>query len=324
MNLRTTQIGSSRVVSATSCLALLALVAAVSSGCSIRRVAVNKLGDALAAGGASFATDDDPDLVKDAAPFSLKLMESLIAESPRHKGLRYATASGFTQYAYAFVQLESEEIESKDLQAATALRQRARRLYLRARNHGLRGLEVTYPGLEQRLRSNARMAAKELGVKDVPLIYWTAVAWAASISVSKDNPEAVADLPVAEALMDRALELDENYADGSIHGFLITYEMSRKGVPGDPAQRARKHFDRAVEITHGQRAGPFLSLAEAVSVPEQNRAEFDALLGRALAINPDAKPEWRLENLVMQKRARWLLGRVDDLILPPLPAEEKP
>lgn len=307
-----------------SCVALAALVALMSSGCSIRRMAVNKLGDALAGGGASFASDDDPDLVKDATPFSLKLMESLIAESPRHKGLRYASASGFTQYAYAFVQLESEAVENKDLAAATALRERARRLYFRARNHGLRGLEITHPGLEQRLRNNARAAVRDLGSLDVPLTYWTAVAWAAAISVSKDNPEAVADLPIAEALMDRALELDEKYADGAIHSFLITYEMSRQGASGDAAERARRHFDRAVELSGGQRAGPFLSLAEAVSVPKQNRTEFESLLKRALAIDPDAKPEWRLENLVMQKRARWLLGRVDDLILPPLPPEEKP
>jgi hypothetical protein len=56
-------------------------------GCSIKRMAVNKLGDALAAGGTTFASDDDPELVKAAVPFSLKLMESLLAESPNHLGL---------------------------------------------------------------------------------------------------------------------------------------------------------------------------------------------------------------------------------------------
>ena len=33
------------------------------------------------------------------------------------------------------------------------------------------------------------------------------------------------------------------------------------------------------------------------------------------------KPEWRLANLIMQRRARWLLGRVDELILDALPKE---
>ncbi len=66
----------------------------------MKRMAVNKLGDALAGGATTFASDDDPERVKAAAPFSLKLMESLMTESPNHKGLLFATASGFTQYAF--------------------------------------------------------------------------------------------------------------------------------------------------------------------------------------------------------------------------------
>src|ERR1051326_1848397 len=118
----------------------------VAPGCSIKRLAVNKLGDALAGGGATFASDDDPELIRAAVPFSLKLMESLLAESPKHKGLLFAASSGFTQYGYAFVQQDAEELEEKDVAAALEMRQRARRLYLRARNYALRGLESAHPG----------------------------------------------------------------------------------------------------------------------------------------------------------------------------------
>src|SRR4030095_2817365 len=104
-------------------------LAVIGSGCSIRHMAVNKVGDALSGSGSTFASDDDPELVKAAAPFSLKLMESLLNESPRHEGLLLATTSGFTQYGYAFVQQDADELEDKDLEAATALRMRARRLY---------------------------------------------------------------------------------------------------------------------------------------------------------------------------------------------------
>jgi predicted anti-sigma-YlaC factor YlaD len=48
-------------------------------------------------------------------------------------------------------------------------------------------------------------------------------------------------------------------------------------------------------------------------VRSQDRAEFERLLKRALEIDPDARPEWRLANLVMQRRARWLLARTDSL-----------
>jgi predicted anti-sigma-YlaC factor YlaD len=282
---------------------------------------VNKAGDALAGGGTSFASDDDPELVKAAAPFSLKLMESLLEQSPRHRGLLFATASGFTQYAYAFVQQDADELEDRDISAAAILKARARRLYLRARNYGLRGLELEHPGFQKALSGDPVKGVSSASTKDVPFLYWTAVSWAAAISVSKDQPELVADIPKVEALIDRALALDESFDHGAIHTFLITYEMSRHGGEGDSETRSRRHFERALELSGGQMVGPLVALAESVSVQRQDAAEFKSLLERALAINPDAKPEWRLTNLVMQRRARWLLARADELFLRPSKGE---
>src|SRR5262249_31525327 len=109
------------------------------SGCSFKKAAANKLGDALSSSGTTFSSDDDLELIRAAVPFSLKLMESVLSQTPHHQGLLFATASGFAQYAYAFVQLDADELEDKDFAAANALRGRAGRLYLRARNYGLRG-----------------------------------------------------------------------------------------------------------------------------------------------------------------------------------------
>jgi predicted anti-sigma-YlaC factor YlaD len=242
-------------------------------------------------------------------------MESLLAENPEHQGLLSAAASGFTQYAFAFVQQEADELEARDLAAAEALRTRARRLYVRAHTYGLRGLEVNHPGFPDALLANPRAAVHVATMADVPLLYWTAIAWAAAISLSKDNPDLIAQIPAMEALMDRALELDESYGRGAIHTFLVTYEMSRQGAPGEPAVRAREHFDRAMALSEGKDAAPLVALAEAVTVKQQDVREFESLLNRALAINPDANPDSRLRNVIMQRRARWLLSRKADLFL---------
>ncbi|MBI5799870.1 MAG: hypothetical protein HZA92_03955 [Verrucomicrobia bacterium] len=299
---------------------LLGLVAG-NTGCSVKRLAINQLGDALSNGGGSFATDDDPDLIRAAAPFSLKLMESLLIESPQHRELLQALASGFTQYAYAFAALPADEVEEKDLAAAGAGRERAKRLYLRARNYGLRGLEARHPGFEKLLRSNPAVAVPVANKPDVHLLYWTAASWAASISLAKDSPDAIADLPLAAALIDRALALDAAFDHGAIHSFLITFELARPGAGPDAVAKARQHFALAVGLSGGNQAGPYVALAENVSVKEQNAAEFKALLEKALAVKVDARPEWRLVNTLMQRRAKWLLGRMDDLILPALPTE---
>jgi hypothetical protein len=286
-----------------------------SSGCSIHRYAVNQFSDAVSQGGAVFASDNDPDLVKAASPFSLKLIESLLREKPRHRGLLLAATSGFAQYAFAFVQEDADETEARDLAEAEALRARARRLYLRAQGYGLRGLEAGHPEFTEALLAHPKVAAQGATKKDVPLMYWTACAWAGAISLSKDNPALVAQVPAMEALIDRALELDESFDRGAIHGFLIAYEMSRQGAAGDRAVRARQHFERAMALSGGKEAAPLLAMAESVAVQKQDVKEFDSLLQQALAINPDAHPETRLVNLVMQRRARWLMSRKADLFL---------
>jgi len=296
------------------CLTTLCL-AVIGSGCSVKRMAVNQVGNALAGSGTTFASDDDPELVKAAVPFSLKLMESLLSQNPRHQGLLLAACSGFTEYACAFVQEDADETEDKDLAAAEEMRGRARRLYLRAHNYGLRGLEVRHKGFEKALRTNPKTAVTVATAKDVPLLYWTALSWAAAISLSKDNPDLIAEMPLVEAMMDRALDLDEAFDYGAIHAYFITYEMSRPGGTGDPATRSRQHFEFALALTGGQQAGPMVSFAEAVCIQKQDLKEFESLLHQALAINPDAKPEWRLANLVMQRRAKWLLARTDQLFL---------
>lgn len=285
------------------------------SGCgSLHHYAIDRVGDALAGSGSGFADDDDPELIRAAAPFSLKLMESVLQESPRHAGLLTASAAGFTQYAYAFVQQDADELEMRDLAAADALRQRAHGLYLRARDYGLRALETRHPGFREQLRHTPELAVGRLGPGDAAGLYWTAAAWAASISLDKDSPAALAELPLVEVLLRRMVSLDADYDHGALDSLLMSYENGRPGAR-DPQTAVRQHFERAVRLSGGQKAAPFVALAETTCVRTQDRAEFVASLQHALAIDPAEHPEWRLENRVMQRRARWLLTQTDQLFI---------
>jgi predicted anti-sigma-YlaC factor YlaD len=295
-------------------VALAATLAVALGGCSIRRTAVNKLGDALANSGSNFAADDDPELVGQAIPFGLKTMEGLLEEAPKHAGLLLAVTSGFVQYAYGWVQLEADIVEAKDLARATELRGRAQKLYLRAREYGLRGLELDSPGLRAALQRDAKAALAGTKRKHVPLLYWTAVAWAGAIALKVNDSELSADQGVVEALARRALELDEGWDQGSIHEFFISWEAARSSIGGS-LERAREHFDRALAISQGRRAFPYLSFAESVSVVRQDRAQFREMLDKALAVDVSRKDDQRLANLLAQKRARFQLARVDELFI---------
>lgn len=280
--------------------------------CSLKKTAVNTMADVFGEGEKVYLSDEDPELIGAALPFNLKTLETLLASNPNHKGLLLSAAASFSLYAYGFVEPEAERIQDEDFDRAEELRQRAARLYLRAYHYGLRGLEVTHPGISERLPREPELGAEPLEADDVPLAVWTAAALGGAISSSKDDPETTADIAVVGALLHRALELDEDYDDGAIHGFLLTYEAGRVG---GSREKMRRHYERALELSRGRRLSIYLSWAEGVSVNEQNRTEFTELLDKVLSFDVDSYPSGRLLNILAQRRARWLQQRMDELFL---------
>jgi predicted anti-sigma-YlaC factor YlaD len=295
-------------------LSFLLLAACFLLACSPRAYVVSRVAEAVSSSGDAFARDDDPELVREAVPFALKSMESLLDSQPDHKGLLEALCRGFTQYAAAFVRQDAEEAQDPPVRRAGM--ERARRLLLRGRDYGVRGLSVGRDGFADALSVNPAAAAARAGTEDVPLLYWTAAAWGLAIAMSSDDPALLADLPRGEALMRRALVLDEGYDDGAIHEYFIAFEGGRPEAMGGSVEKARRHFERAMALSGGKKVSPLVTFAETVSVRTQNRREFLDLLDQALAFDARAgAPKHRVGNLVSQRRARWLKERVDERFL---------
>jgi hypothetical protein len=282
---------------------IFALLAAALAGCStVRTTAVNVVGDALSGGGSVYTSDSDPELVREALPFGLKTFESLLAVSPEHKGLLLASANGFAAYAY-FLQQDADRLDATDLDAARRLRDRASKLYLRGRDFALRGLDVSHPNFAEMLRRDPAAALAMTRKEDDDFLYWAGASWAGALATDKDNPELIADLPLAGGLVGRVLELDETYRRGAAHEFLVAYEGGR---PGGDAVKAREHYRRALELSQGMRATVHLALAETVSVPAQDLPEFRSLITASLAVELDRAPDDRLVNTIAKRRAEWL------------------
>jgi predicted anti-sigma-YlaC factor YlaD len=291
---------------------LLVLVALATSGCSLRRIALTELAGTLSGGAAGvFATDDDPELIRDAVPFSLKTMEALLVELPEDEALLLSTCSGFAQYAYAFPATDAELIAEESYLEAEALRVRARKLFVRGRDYCLRALELRLPGVREALLREPADALAAAETADVPFLYWSAAAWGGALSYGLDQPGLVADLPAIRALFARALTLDEAWGAGTIHATLISLE-ALPAVMGGSADRARSHFERAVELSQGAAAGPYVSYAHAVAKPAGDRDAFVALLRDALAVDPTRDESQRLANEIAMRRARFGLEHVDE------------
>jgi hypothetical protein len=290
------------------------LLAALLAGCSLKRIAINAVGDSLAESGGVYATDGDPDLVREALPFGLKTIEGLLAEAPDHDGLLLAAARGFAGYAY-LLQQDADMVDAEDFALARGLRARASELFLRGRDFGLRGLALAHPGFRAALIQDGAVALADTTGDDVPLLYWSGVAWAGALAADPGNLDLVAELPMAAALVKRVLELDPAFDQGAADEFFIAYEASR---PGGDLRAARRHYERALALSGGTRASTYLALAESVAVPEQDLGEFRRLIAAALAVDPDAAPDLRLVNTIARRRAEWLESNASNLFLEPV------
>jgi predicted anti-sigma-YlaC factor YlaD len=286
------------------------------TGCgAIKGMALNTVADTLSSGGGdTFTRDDDIELVRDATAFALKLNETLLESVPKNKGLLLGTCSGFTQYAYAFIQTDAIVLGQEKFEEVTALNQRALNMYLRARGYCLRALELRFKGAAQALARDPATILAKAKKSDVPLLYWTAASWGSAIALGVDRPDLVIDLPTVRTLAERALALDEGWSNGAIHEMMISLESLPEAIGGS-VERARKHFARAVEIQKGELPGPYVALALGVSVGANDEAEFRKMIDAALAIDPKKQPSVQLVTLITQRRAKALLAQVDTIFV---------
>jgi predicted anti-sigma-YlaC factor YlaD len=297
-------------------LMLFLVTTLISPGCSVKKIAIKSVANSLTEEGAGvFATDNDPELVAEALPFALKSMEALLQSVPEHRKLLIGTSAGFVQYAHGFVLQPAELKEMTDLEASRHGKERARKLFIRARDYGLKALELKYENLSVRLYENPYQALKITEQSDIEAMYWTGVAWLSAISVGISDLSLVADLPAASALLERCLELDESWNEGAIHEVFIVFDASRSEAEGGGLESAERHYLRAMELNEGKSISPKVSFAGSVCVQRQDRDQFITLLNEAMLFDVDQYPEYRLSNILAQRKAAWLLEHVENYFI---------
>lgn len=288
----------------TRLISLLALLL-VLSGCAVRPFVVDQTAQALSSQPVS--SEDDLQLAREASAFYLKFSESVLKETPGHLKLAESVAAGFTQYAYAFVAFDAEKIDAKQPKTAAQMRERAARLYARAHRHAMTALELSVPGISAAIRSPDVTKHPRLTTLQVPLAYWAAASLGGWISMSKDDPDLVADLPMSMRLAELAWQSNPDYGQGALASLMGSLEGAKVG--GSKA-KTQTYFDHAIHLSQGQEAGPYVAKAEGVALPAEDKKQFEQLLNQALDIS---KKHRSLQNEVMRERAQWLLDAVEDL-----------
>jgi len=295
-------------------LAFLAPLLLMLTGCSVKQLAMNAVADSLSGDtGGTFTQDPDLQFIGEALPFGLKLMEGVNDSTPKHVGMKLTLASGFTQYGVVFVEWPAEQLKYDDYEESRRQYKRAKQFYLRANNYALDGLDLMHAGFRSRIYGDTDAVLAEMTADDVPLLFWTAASWLAAASTDLEDPEMIGMFPLASKVMMRAYELDPTWSNGMIPSTLISLEPNMPGPGG--AERAQARFEEALKLTEGRSAGIYVSLANAVAKPAQDRERFIELMNKALEIDLEAYPDERLSNDYAQQRARFLLDHIDDMFL---------
>ena len=277
----------------------------LAAACSPKQMALNRMASAMASATSVYDTDNDFEFVRIAAPSTLKTIEMLLVEAPRHTGLLLTACSGYAQYSYGFLHVEAE-VRAADVEAAKELRARAGRMYQRARGFCMRGLEVTHPGLTaQALAADPVASLKKLTVADVPWLYWTAASWGAELSLAPNQLARIAEVAIVRALLHRARALDETWERGAIYEALIPFDGLPPLLGGSPAA-ARADFEKAMQLSDRKSVFALVALAATLADPAEKRR----LLEQALAIDVSTLTSRRMTNLIAQRYARALLSAV--------------
>jgi tetratricopeptide (TPR) repeat protein len=270
------------------------------SGC-IQSIALHSTGAIVDYGLEAISEESDLQLAEQSIASDLELLEGLLKGDPGNEHFMLMAARGYASYALGFAEDESPE--------------RARMLYLRARNYGLQILsqrEEFALAWDRDLKS-FQQALSKFDRDDVPAVFWTANGWGNYIRLNLTDPASIADIPKVESLLKFVLEKDEAYFFGSAHLAMGIILGSRPRILGGDPEGARKHFERCLEISDGKFLMADVYYAMTYAVQTQDKALFLTLLQKVRDTSLDILPEQRLANAIAKKKAEKLLSRTSDL-----------
>jgi predicted anti-sigma-YlaC factor YlaD len=236
------------------------------------------------------------------------MYESLLQANPGHQGLILTTGSLFVMYANAFVQGPAELLPRNQYAEKQQAFARAKKFYLRGADILYGGLERKYPGFKGAAKAgNLPSVLAKMKKDDVPKLYWAAAGYLAAFSLNPMDMELGWKIPELIAMIDRAYQLNPDFNSGTLDDFYVLFHASIPKEMGGDKSKVETHYRLALEKSKGLLAGPYVSYAQAVSIPGQDYATFKKNLEAALAIDPDADKSNRLVNVLTQRKARYLL-----------------
>ncbi len=271
------------------------------AGCSLRSVALRSTVDLIGKGTEAFYEEPDLQLAEESMASQLKLLEILMKNDPMNRDLLLFATQGFGAYSFLFLEENAPD--------------RARAFYERGRDFGLKYLAkvtgadlLTSPNAEADDRALLRLKRNH-----VPILFWTAYCWGGYCNLSRNNPDAIAQLPKVEKMMLRVNELFPGYFYSNADVFLGAYYGSKPKMFGGDLDKAKFYFDRAMKVSDGKFLMGIVLYAKYYAVPAQDKEFCRVLLERVLEFPAQDFPEQRLSNEAAKKAAAKMMEDIDEL-----------
>ena len=260
--------------------------------CSMDRFVIRQTGALLDYGVLALYEETDLKLAEQAMASDIKLLEGMVKGDPENEHLLTLTAQALSGYALGFA--EDEEPE------------RAKVLYLRAKDYGLRVLRLSDSFAEADTGSldDYTLAVKNLDKDYIEALFWTGFAWAGWINLSIDNPRAMIDLTKVQILMERVLEIDETFFHGATHLFFGSIWGLKPPMLGGDPEKAKEHFEKNLQITDGKFLLTYVYYALFYAAKVLDEDLYNSFVVKIEETPAEALPGYQLLNMIAKKKAK--------------------
>jgi tetratricopeptide (TPR) repeat protein len=285
------------------------------SACDMAAFTANRSAGMFQRAAKSLDQESDMQLAREAAPALVKTIDGMALVSPHNEVLLELSAQAYCSYTFGFVEDELETLKEGDPRYEP-LRKRATGLYRRCEDFGLRRLredDEAFPDAINHDVATLARALKKLDADDAPGLFWTGFGLASQVNLNRDDMDLVAELPKAELIMRRVVELDERFYNAGAHLALgLIYASQGRAMGGDP-DKGRQHLERAIALTGGKFLLNKVMFARIYAVTTQQKDLYKKTLEEVLQTPADVMPEQRLANEIAHKKADRYLKQIEDL-----------
>lgn len=300
-------------------VALGAALATSILGCDLNKIAANQTSGLLEAASPALDAFFDYETAGTGTPAVIMQLEAFHYLSPDNEGLAITLAKAYMGYGLGWVENEKEAAEDAgDLDRAEQLQLRARGLYLRGRDLGLRVLNNRDEGFDAAVKAGdeeglrAYLAEHYEDKEDAVPLLWTGACWGGAIAMSMDDPDLIADLWAVKLVLQRSVDLDQGLMNATAYTFLAGLEAAIPATLGGNPDKAKKMFEEALSITKRRNHMVHLAYAKLYAVNTANRELYVSLLEEILE-SDDLGDDVRLNNKIAHAYASRYMKTVDNL-----------